>query len=481
MDEEYTNETTSETKSENGSIESIETINNNNIELNNPELSFDYLTDIEEDVFETMEEYMKNEIITISSPNFYKKFIEDISIFYYEYWLDCGVCDEDDYDEIEDIMQQLSEIYFDICEIPLRSMFNTSNNLINVINQQDIDLITQKLAELKAIPQAKQKTAEWNNVRNNLLTASNIWKVFSSQAQQNSLIYEKCKPLDENKFEYMNANTNSTMHWGVKYEPVTVMLYEHMYQTKLDDFGCIPHPKYNFIGASPDGINSDPANTLLFGRMVEIKNIYNREITGKPKEEYWVQTQIQMETCDLDECDFVETRIKEYENEEQFYQDTEHEYKGVVIYFIKRTTSYNNSFTSNVNVPFYKYMPLELEKDKTSIDNWIKETKEMYKEEYVLFNTLYWYLDEFSCVLIKRNKLWFESALPKIKELWDIILKERVDGYEHRATKKRIKTEVVVETDVNTNKHLIKNLPLSNNICLVKLSGNETTNFQSLL
>jgi putative phage-type endonuclease len=487
MDEEYTNETTSETKSENGSIESIETINNNNIELNNPELSFDYLTDIEEDIFETMEEYMKNEIITISSPNFYKKFIEDISIFYYEYWLDCGICDEDDYDEIEEIVQQLSEIYFDICEIPLRSMFNTSNILINVINQEDIELITQKLAELKAIPQAKQKTAEWNNVRNNLLTASNIWKVFSSQAQQNSLIFEKCKPLDENKIEYMNANTNSTMHWGVKYEPVTVMLYENMYQTKLDDFGCIPHPKYNFIGASPDGINSDPANRTLYGRMVEIKNIYNREITGKPKEEYWVQTQIQMETCDLDECDFVETRIKEYENEEQFYQDTEHEYKGVVIYFIKRTTSYNNSFTSNVNAPFYKYMPLELEKDKTSIEKWIKETKELHKEEYVLFNTLYWYLDEISCVLIKRNKLWFATALPKIQELWNIILKERVDGYEHRASKKRIKTEVVVETDINnSDKHIIKNLPLSNHICLVKLSGNESTNanntkFQSLL
>jgi len=486
MDEEYTNETTSETKSENGSIESIETINNNNIELNNPELSSDDLSNMEEDIFETMEEYMINEIITISSPNFYKKFIEDISMMYYEYWLDCGICDEDDYEEIEEIMQQLSEIYFDICDIPLRSMFNTSNNLINVINQQDIDLITQKLAELKAIPQAKQKTAEWNNVRNNLLTASNIWKVFSSQAQQNSLIYEKCKPMDENKIEYMNANINSTMHWGVKYEPVTVMLYENMYQTKLDDFGCIPHPKYNFIGASPDGINSDPANTLLFGRMVEIKNIYNREITGKPKEEYWVQTQIQMETCDLDECDFVETRIKEYENEEQFYQDTEHEYKGVVIYFIKRTTSYNNSFTSNVNAPFYKYMPLELEKDKTSIEKWIKETKELHKEEYVLFNTLYWYLDEISCVLIKRNKLWFATALPKIQELWNIILKERVDGYEHRASKKRIKTEVVVETDINnSDKHIIKNLPLSNHICLVKLSGNETNsnanNFQSLL
>ena len=489
MDEEYINETTSETQSElisdNVSIDSNNIIN---IQLNNPELSFDDLSNIEEDIFETMEEYMINEIITISSPNFYKKFIEDISMMYYEYWLDCGICDEDDYEEIEEIVQQLTEIYFDICDIPLRSMFNTSNN--NILNEENIDLITKKLTELKAIPQAKQKTTEWNNVRNNLLTASNIWKVFSSDAQRNSLIYEKCKPMDENKMEYMNANTNGTLHWGVKYEPLTVMLYEHMYQTKIDDFGCIPHPKYNFIGASPDGINSDPTNKSLFGRMLEIKNIYNREITGKPKEEYWVQTQIQMETCDLDECDFVETRFKEYENAENFYQDTEHEYKGVIIYFIKRTNSFNKTFiaeTTNVNAPFYKYMPLELEKDKTSIEKWIKETKELHKEEYVMFNTLYWYLDEISCVLIKRNKLWFATALPKIQELWNIILKERVDGYEHRASKKRIKTEVVVETDINnSDKHIIKNLPLSNHICLVKLSGNESTNanntkFQSLL
>jgi hypothetical protein len=45
--------------------------------------------------------------------------------------------------------------------------------------------------------------------------------------------------------------------------------------------------------------------------MLEIKNISNRIIDGIPKEEYWVQMQIQMETCDLDECDFVETRFKE--------------------------------------------------------------------------------------------------------------------------------------------------------------------------
>jgi Co/Zn/Cd efflux system component len=124
-------------------------------------------------------------------------------------------------------------------------------------------------------------------------------------------------------------------------------------------------------------------------------------------------------------------------------------------------------------------MPIETEKDKNNIEIWIKQQKEFYKDEYVLFNTLYWYLDEFSCVLIKRNRLWFENALPKIKEAWNIILKERVEGYEHRASKKKIKTDIVVEI-VNNDKH-IKNLPLSNHICLVKLSANESNIAQTLM
>ena len=116
------------------------------------------------------------------------------------------------------------------------------------------------------------------------------------------------------------VNTDSSLHWGVKYEPVSIMLYEQMYGTVVDSFGCIQHPKYKCIGASPDGIVND-TTSQRYGRMLEIKNIVNREITGIPKEEYWIQMQVQLETCDLDECDFLETRFKEYENEAMFYAD----------------------------------------------------------------------------------------------------------------------------------------------------------------
>jgi hypothetical protein len=43
--------------------------------------------------------------------------------------------------------------------------------------------------------------------------------------------------------------------------------------------------------------------------MVEIK-IYTTERYGIPTDNYWIQMQFQMEVCDLDECDFFETRMK---------------------------------------------------------------------------------------------------------------------------------------------------------------------------
>ena len=117
------------------------------------------------------------------------------------------------------------------------------------------------------------------------------------------------------------VNTNTTLHWGQKYEPLSVKIYEHTYNTKVEDFGCIQHEIYTFLGASPDGINVDPTSQR-YGRMLEIKNIVNREIDGIPKKEYWIQMQLQMEVCDLDECDFLETKFTEYEDIQAYTKDT---------------------------------------------------------------------------------------------------------------------------------------------------------------
>jgi hypothetical protein len=226
------------------------------------------------------------------------------------------------------------------------------------------------------------------------------------------------------------------MHWGQKYEPVSVMYYEKTYSTKVSEYGCIQHDKYKFIGASPDGIMSDPG-LPRFGRMLEIKNIVNRDIDGIPKKEYWIQMQLQMETCDLNECDFLETRFIEYENYSAFMEDgtflnsNKNEMKGVIMYF-----------SCSDGKPKYIYKPLDL--DDENFEEWEKEQMQKYQNDQCMtwVKNIYWRLEEVSCVLVLRNSVWFQSNIKQLEDVWNIILKERESGYEHRAPNKRVKKEL---------------------------------------
>ena len=50
-------------------------------------------------------------------------------------------------------------------------------------------------------------------------------------------------------------------------------------------------------------------------------------------------------------------------------------------------------------------------------------------------------MEKYSCVLVLRNKEWFANSIGKLQAVWDIIEKERVTGYAHRAPNKRVKKE----------------------------------------
>jgi hypothetical protein len=446
--------------------------------------------DIEETtahVYSLFDTIFQQNPLAISSPKFYSQMCRDIADILFEEWEDV-ICleegDEEDYDEIMEFLENLLESYHMFSEIPPRSIKHDDpvEYYDTPLSKEEIEKRIQKIRDM---PQPKQRTPEWYTFRNGLLSASNLWKVFSSEAQVNSLIYEKCRAVNVG-FEGGSGGGAAT-NWGIKYEPVSVMLYEIMFSVNVEDFGCIQHPQYAFLGASPDGIITSPSTNRRYGRMLEIKNIVNRDITGIPKEEYWIQTQIQMETCNLDECDFLETRFLEYSDANAFYEDGERDYKGVILHFI-RTTSHHlpNSSTEAV----YKYMPLDVVFDLETVEEWVRLTKiECRSEGLVLLNTIYWYLDEMSCVLIKRNRTWFSAAIPKIRAVWDTIVRERETGYEHRASKiavARMKAaaaaaaespaftpddvRIVVSTaDADTTSRSIRNMPFGNSICLVKL------------
>lgn len=321
-------------------------------------------------------------------------------------------------DKLENIYDKLSKYYFSHY-YPIRSYTTTF-----IRKTPNIEKIKAKIQYIENKPQPEQKTNEWYMFRHNLITASSAWKVFKSQSTINQMIVEKCKILDVSKYD--SVNTSTPMHHGNKYEDVSIMFYEEMYKTKVRDYGCIQHDKYKFLGASPDGINVDPSSHR-YGRMLEIKNPTSREITGVPKEDYWIQMQLQMETCNLNECDFLETSFKEYEDEDQFIADgtfthTSHDQlKGIIVYFLKN------------GKPFYEYMPLYISQNEYEI--WYDSIMEKHSALAWVTN-IYWKLEDYSCILVLRNKHWFKHAIVEIENVWKIIEKEKKDGYDHRLPKK---------------------------------------------
>lgn len=291
---------------------------------------------------------------------------------------------------------------------------------------------------LKNIPQPKQRTEEWYLFRYNHITASNGWKAYSNKETTiNQLIYEKCKPYEIKKdYSKSLSLSENAMTWGHKYEPLTSKIYEEIYNTKIEEFGCIPHNKYSFIAASPDGIVTGENN---FGRMIEIKNVVSREISGIPKKDYYIQVQLQLEVCDLEECDFVETKFTEYTNYDEFINDgedlfynNENKRKGSIIVYIKNNSEFIYDYINTNNKEEFMY--------RINIKNETEEIK-WYKD-------IFWKLETFSCVLIPRCKKWFDLTYPQMEKIWDIILKERQTGeYIKREPKRRKK----VDTEKQTN------------------------------
>jgi putative phage-type endonuclease len=391
--------------------------------------------EVEEQIIELIDEWMRQYPIQIWRASIYKEIVHDVSTMLLDEWSEDDLCEEDDLPEIKEWVKHMVTVYFNINgNIPPRQ--GGESLPLTPLRKASI---ANKLRILSNIPTPPQRTQEWYEMRYGLLTASNVWKAIGTESQQNQLIVEKCQPFEQFKEEcsrHGNLSSNNPMAWGQKYEPISALIYESKNRTKLGEYGCILHPEWKFLGASPDGINIDP-NSEVYGRMVEIKNIVNRNIDGIPLDAYWVQMQIQMEVCDLEECDFVETRIKEYASKEEFYESS-NQWKGLVVTFVPRITIESTMRKQmSDKKPFYEYFLLDQSiHSAEQIDLWVQSKKDA-NPDYVLSSTVYWGLDQYSCVLVKRNRIWFDAAIPNIEKIWHTIEHERVTGCEHRAPKKR--------------------------------------------
>jgi hypothetical protein len=224
----------------------------------------------------------------------------------------------------------------------------------------------------------------------------------------------------------------------------------------------------------------------MVGRMLEIKVPYSREIQLDGEiyghicpEYYFAQVQTQLEVCDMDECDFWQCRLEEYNDRNEFIKDTSPDCpfksknhgmeKGCIIQLSPK------SMINEFNLFHSRYLyPTKINMTPKDCDEWIienmnkiydfiDENDDGIKGKYVFDKVIYWKLTRCNNVTIKRDMKWINDAFPVVIETWNYVeyyrknkdkLEEFMDFVEN-CKGKRHKNDIVMEF---ANKQ-INNLP----------------------
>jgi putative phage-type endonuclease len=264
---------------------------------------------------------------------------------------------------------------------------------------------------LNTVPQPEQRTPEWYSYRHSVVTASSASDIFDTSRYQ---IYLKEKVMPERHFV-----AGSAAQHGIKFELMAQYIYEDKTKTKITEYGCVKHKTISHLGASPDGIVTSAENPIMLGRMLEIKNVYSRTLTGIPLYGYWVQCQIQMEVCDLEYCDFFECDMDISRGHDKFFTDLSNDklskYYGIIF-------EYRETLDGKIE---YKYSDLFQSKD--GLLNWYNEmSEELLKDDNTNIEKItYWDIKEMSLVTIRRHREWFESAKVDIAKFGNEVEEKR--------------------------------------------------------
>ena len=269
--------------------------------------------------------------------------------------------------------------------------------------------MNKKVAKLFNLPQPAQRSEAWFRQRNKQITASEVasclflkpevveeynktfpkaiikanpLKGANSYERLDEYIKKKCNVFYSKNYEPFR-DTIYTLH-GKLYEPVATRFYSINKKCNVNEFGLITHPKLPWLAASPDGITDD-------GVMLEIKCPLSRKISlDSIPFGYWLQTQIQMEVCDLDSCDFLECEITPIT--ERDFLETEEKLisEGLVGIILEKDTEPKT----------YIYPDAETA-SKLLFDEFTNKNPELGK--------MYYKINNWNIITLPRSKTWFKN------------------------------------------------------------------------
>jgi len=286
-------------------------------------------------------------------------------------------------------------------------------------------------------PQEEQRSLAWYKKRETTIGASELACIFNKSpfCSYNKYLLKKVGYKDPN---VKNSVNEYCLH-GIKYEDIIIKLIESRNKLSISEYGSITDEDIKFIAASPDGIDNN-------GNMYEIKCPPKRKILGIPPIYYWLQMQQQLNVCKLNKCCFIECRITEYSDWNEFSNDnfkgnfTKNSLnleKGVLIEYL------NINETDPWNKVGYIY-PNKIDMTLNDIYIWKETIKTQLNND---INKLYsriipWKLEKYSCVSVYKNIIWWEQNFPKISDFWKKVLDYKKNGFAELLTKKKRKLKI---------------------------------------
>ena len=367
--------------------------------------------------------------------------------------------------------------------------FREYDNLLPTVTVPKNFLKLEKhFQKLKNLPQPEQRTKEWFDYRFNRITASDTAAAIDLNPYEpvESFILKKC----DSSYKFLD---NQNVYHGKKYEPIATLIYEHIYNNKVIEFGALPSDKYDLLGASPDGICScktlDNKFSDRLGRMLEIKCTVVREMytSGKIAGHicpyyYYCQVQQQLECCDLDDCDFWQCKIIEYKNRQSYLIDecnnTQHTIetnnetmeidplikKGLILKFLPK--NFIPEFDGDSIEWKSKFIyPNKLNMTEIEYDDWainiLSDWHQLYPELEKTFyyeKIVYWKLEKSHNVLIKRDNNFFLKILPILKNTWEKVVyyRQNIDKLDElRDIIKKRSKYTKFDTNIKINNNLV--------------------------
>ena len=267
--------------------------------------------------------------------------------------------------------------------------------------------IKEKVSALIATyGQNDHRTDAWHLKRGEMLTASEIYKTVAgaSQAARRELMLSKLLPRDSG-----NGGGARSLMWGTQFEPIAKQIYENMFGVKIVDTTCIPHAEHSFLGASPDGIQTD--NEERFGRLLEIKCPISRDFdeTTPVPSMYVHQMQLQMACAGLDACDYAEFKFKVVNYSE----------------WVDTATQHKSAFLS-MNDGSFVYCDSP---DAKVIVEWKKETlKKLGCENPESYQLVWWVLLKTRFHSVDRDPEWLSNNLAAFEQTWTEVVEHRKNG-----------------------------------------------------